>query len=98
MIDQIERPEVKPMARWMGLLFYGIDCALGVVVCGAILWRYGISKPASLLVWSTMLVLSLMWFRDALRSVPVTSRRFGFQNMVLAMLVVASTWVKELHW
>jgi len=89
MFETIEPPEQLVGRRWP-LLVYGTYSLVGLVLLGLGVRRHGFSQPFGLAIAAVMFTLSVAWLVTTLRSSsPLTSRRFGIQNAILLLLLMA---------
>jgi hypothetical protein len=69
---------------------YGTYCLAGLVFVILGVRRHGLSQPVHLALSCVMFSLSLMWLVATLKSgTPLTSRKAGFRNAILLLLLTA---------
>ncbi len=91
MFETLEPPERPVEHRWLLLMFYGIFCLVGLESGALSLRRHGLSQPTHLALSGAMFFLSLMWLVATLKSgtLPLSSRKAGFRNIILLLLFLA---------
>ena len=95
MFDEIGKTPDVPTPRWLALVFLGFYMLIGITGVSAGLLRYGITRPFHLLIYGTVLILSMIWLVLAWRSETIETRKFNPRMILLICLMFGSRWIPK---
>jgi hypothetical protein len=72
----------------VALWFYGIYLVLGLVADVNVIWKYGMTRPIHLAIYTAVFFMSLTCLRTTIKSGPPTGGRFGIHVSILVILGV----------